>query len=81
MYYVYILKDKLGKLYTGYSSNLKSRISEHEAGMVYTTSRMCEPKLVYYEAYDDKSLAQDREKKLKKYGSSYIGLLKRLKIK
>ena len=35
MYYVYVLKIcKDGKLYTGYSSNLKKRLNEHNKGHI-----------------------------------------------
>jgi putative endonuclease len=78
MYYIYILKDIKNKLYIGYSSNLKRRIQEHNAGKVYTTKRMNEPKLIYYEAYAFEILAKTRERKLKQFGSSYKGLIKRI---
>lgn len=81
MYYVYILKDLDNKLYIGYSSDLKKRILSHEAGATYTTSRMDKPKLIYYESYSTEQLAREREVKLKQFGSSYAGLLKRLGLK
>lgn len=49
MYYTYILKDDNNKLYIGYSSNLKRRITEHLQNKVYTTKRMKNLKLLYYE--------------------------------
>lgn len=81
MYYVYILRDEENKLYIGYSSNLRQRLTDHLNRKVYTTKRMKKPKLIYYEAYNEESLAKEREKKLKNFGSSYSGLVKRLKIK
>ncbi|MCX6740674.1 MAG: GIY-YIG nuclease family protein [Candidatus Parcubacteria bacterium] len=81
MYYVYLLKDEANKLYAGYSGDLRRRLKEHLQNKVYTTKRMKNPKLFYYEAYFDDDLAKEREKKLKQYGSSYHGLLKRLGIK
>jgi putative endonuclease len=81
MYYVYLLQDKDGKLYIGYSTDLKRRIGEHTSGKVYTSSRMDQPRLVYYESYNEEVLAKEREKKLKQFGSSYVGLLKRLGIR
>ena len=80
MYYVYLLQDIKGKLYTGYSSNLKRRIREHNQKKTYTTKRMHNPKLIYYEAYLGEIEAKEREIKLKQYGSSYHGLIKRLKL-
>ncbi len=81
MFYVYILQNKNGQLYIGYSNDLKRRIAEHMANKVITTSRLQFEKLLYYEAYNNESLAKVREQKLKQFGSSYIGLLKRLDLK
>ena len=81
MFYVYILKDKDNKIYIGYSSNLRRRLSEHQRLKVYTSKRMTNPQLVYYEAYAIEELAKDRERKLKQRGSSIKGLLKRLEYK
>ena len=62
MYYVYILyslKDQ--DFYTGYSSNLKQRLSEHQNGLVDSTRHRRPLKLVYYEAYISESNARSRE--------------------
>ena len=80
MFYVYLLRDRSGKLYVGYSGDLKRRVAEHLQGKVYTSSRMHSPKLVYYEAYTTEAAAKVRERKLKQYGSAYQGLLKRFKF-
>ena len=80
MYYVYLLQDENQKRYIGYSSNLKRRLSEHKNKKVYTTKRMLNPKIIYYEGYLDEESAKTREKKLKQFGSSYHGLIKRLKL-
>ena len=79
MFYVYLLKSNRGRIYIGYTANLKRRISEHNAKKVYYTKRHEKWTLYYYEAYSDKEVAQEREKKLKQYGSAHHGLLKRLK--
>lgn len=81
MYYLYLLKDQRNKLYIGYTANLKRRISEHERSSVFTTKRMNNPKLIYYEAYIGKELAIEREKQLKRFGSAYYSLIKRLDLK
>jgi putative endonuclease len=81
MFYVYILTDDDSKIYVGYSNNLRRRIVEHKNGKTYTTLRMKNPKLVYYEAYETENKAKIRERKLKQYGSSYQGLLKRIGLK
>lgn len=81
MFYVYILKDKNNKIYIGYSANLQRRISEHLNGKVYSSSRMNNPSLVYYEAYNSEELAKNRERKLKRFSSSYYALVKRINLK
>ena len=65
MYYVYILKGENGKLYTGRTSNLKQRIKQHRQEKVWTTKRMGDIELVFYEAFKDKNDAIRREKYLK----------------
>ncbi len=79
MFYVYLLKDGVNKLYIGYTSDLKRRLKEHLSGQVYTSRRMNKPELIYYEAYRTERAARVREKKLKQFGSACHGLLKRLK--
>ncbi|PIZ61483.1 excinuclease ABC subunit C, partial [Candidatus Shapirobacteria bacterium CG_4_10_14_0_2_um_filter_40_12] len=66
MYYVYVLqslKDK--KLYTGYSSDLKRRIIEHNQGLVASTKNRRPLKLVYYQAFESGADAGKEEKYLK----------------
>ncbi|MDP3740841.1 MAG: GIY-YIG nuclease family protein [bacterium] len=56
MWYVYVLESKKNKrLYTGSTSDLKRRLSEHNSkkGGEYT-SRAGPYKLIFYEAYIDK---------------------------
>ena len=66
MFYVYLLMSKLdGKIYTGYSKDLKSRIRKHLSKGVYTTKRMHELELIFYEAFKSKKDAIRREKYLK----------------
>jgi len=83
MYYVYVLQIsgiKNKNFYIGYSSELRKRFKEHLKGLVKTTKNK-NPKLIYYEAYNDKYLALKREKGLKNSGSVYMGLIKRLGFK
>ncbi len=80
MYYVYILKSlKDENIYTGYSSDLKKRFSQHRSGEVKSTRNRRPLKLIYYEAYFDKKDAQIREKYLKSGGKAKISL--KLQIK
>ncbi|MBN1169038.1 GIY-YIG nuclease family protein [Candidatus Woesebacteria bacterium] len=82
MYYVYILanEDKT-KHYIGYTKNLKRRLKEHKNGKSLWSKRLTNPILYYYEAYPNKQLAFERERKLKQRGSSKTGLLKRIRLK
>ncbi|OGY32727.1 MAG: hypothetical protein A3A57_00660 [Candidatus Woykebacteria bacterium RIFCSPLOWO2_01_FULL_41_12] len=66
MYYVYVLRSrKNGKLYTGFSRNLKTRLDAHLGKRVYSTRRMENLELVFYEAFKVGKDAQRREKYLK----------------
>jgi putative endonuclease len=66
MFYIYILfseKDKL--LYTGFTPDLKARISKHAKGMVKATKHRRPLRLIYYEAYTSELDARKREVYLK----------------
>jgi len=66
MFYVYILKSKLdNKFYTGFTGNLKQRFKDHKNGSVESTKNRRPLELIYYEAYNEKELALNREKFLK----------------
>lgn len=71
VYYVYVLQGlKDGKIYTGYTSNLKLRYKEHINGLVRSTRRRLPVKLVYYESYASEVDARRREKYLKSGGKA-----------
>lgn len=73
-YYVYILKSDMDEnLYTGYTSDLKKRLSQHSNGEV-TSKKFRRPlNLIYFEACLNKYDAIHREKYLKTaYGKRYI---------
>jgi putative endonuclease len=74
MFYTYVLKSKKdGKLYIGFSSNLKRRLEEHQKGLVEITKNRRPFELVYYEACCKKEKAVEREKALKMgFGRSYL---------
>jgi putative endonuclease len=81
MYYVYLLKsEKDHGYYIGYTSDLRLRYGQHQRGKVESTKHRRPLQLIYYESYLTKELAQKREEKLKKFGSAYKGLLKRLNL-
>ncbi len=66
MFYVYILhSEKNGQLYTGFTNDLKARLSKHQNGFVRTTKHRRPLNLIYYEAYLFESDAKRREKYLK----------------
>ena len=79
MYYVYLLQslENQEKTYIGYTSDLKRRLKEHNTNHKGYTGKD-NWKLVYYEAFLDKSDAKDREKKLKQDGRARYQLLKRV---
>ena len=66
MYYVYILRSlKTGKLYKGYTENLKDRLSKHNSGGVSSTKSSTPWEIIYYEAFVHKTDALREEKFLK----------------
>ena len=77
-YYIYVLQSKKDdKLYIGFTSDLRSRLEEHNKGNVGSTQYRRPLELIYYEAYKNRDIAQKRERQLKK-GKSHMGLKKRL---
>ncbi len=83
MYYVYLLKSlESGKCYVGLTSDLKRRLKEHLDNKVWTTSRMGEIKLVFYEAFLSDDDARRRERYLKTTkGRSTLRLMLRESLK
>ena len=65
MYYVYILRLNNSQFYTGFTSDLKRRISEHKSGRCSFTSQRLPVELIYYEAYKLENDARTRESYLK----------------
>ena len=79
MFYVYIIKSKkTGKIYIGYTSNLKIRLKEHNTNRVFSTKHKGPWELIYYEAYKSEADAKEREKQLKYYGKALGQLKKRI---
>jgi len=54
IWYIYLC-DRAGQLYTGITTNLKHRMKQHHA------------KLLYYEAFEDKHIAAQREREIKSW--------------
>jgi len=67
VFYCYILQLCNTTFYTGFSSDLKSRIKEHENGNVSKTKNLRPLKLIYYCAFNSKKKALEFEKYLKTY--------------
>jgi len=65
-YYVYIMTNKSGTLYTGVTNNLERRVFEHKNRLVDGfTKKYNITKLVYFEETSDISAAIYREKQIK----------------
>jgi len=81
MHYVYILKLNNDKLYTGRTSDLKRRITEHKANKV-KSSKYRQPQLIFYEAFSHKDDSIRREKYLKSSkGKSTLKMMLRASLK
>lgn len=73
-YYIYIMTNKSGTLYTGVTDDLERRVHEHKKRLTEGfTKRYNITKLVYYEVTNDVHAAIKREKQVK-------GWLRRKKI-
>ena len=74
MYYTYVLKStKDGKMYTGFTKDLKLRFEQHEKGLVQSTKHRRPLELIYYEACLSEDDALHRERYLKThYGKMYL---------
>ena len=74
MYYTYILLSvKTGEWYTGYTTDLRKRFSEHQNGVSSWTKGRKPFKLIYYEACLNKADARSRELYLKSgMGKRYV---------
>ena len=65
-YYVYIMTNKSGTLYTGLTENLKKRIDQHKNKLVEGFIKKYNiNKLLYFETFHDVYSAIDREKTIK----------------
>ena len=68
MYYIYILECADNTFYTGITTDLERRVSEHNSSSLwakYTKSRR-PVKLLYFEEYENRSWASKREIEIKK---------------
>lgn len=66
MFYVYLLKsENFDEIYTGFTKDLRIRITEHNSGKSKHTKKFKPWKLVAYTAFDDEQSARQFEKYLK----------------
>ncbi len=65
-------------MYTGYTNNLKRRLSEHNNGLNKSTKFRAPLKLVYYEAYLSQTDAKKREDRLKRSAGAQTALKRRI---
>ena len=79
MFFVYVLKsEKDESTYTGFTSNLENRLIQHNAGKTKSLKSKLPMRIVYFEAYETKELAIQREQELKKNRSVKEQLFKRI---
>ncbi|OGI76035.1 excinuclease ABC subunit C [Candidatus Nomurabacteria bacterium RIFCSPHIGHO2_02_FULL_36_29] len=73
-YYTYILKSKKdGKIYTGYTKDLRKRLNQHNKGLSLYTKGRGPFELIYYEACLLEDKARSRELFLKSgMGKRYL---------
>jgi len=73
-YYTYVLQSKKdGKLYTGFTTDLRKRFNQHNTGMNISTKGRGPFKLIYYEACLNLEDAGQREMHLKSgRGKQYL---------
>jgi len=64
-FYVYVLKNKDGRLYIGFTKDLVKRVKEHNRGLVFSTKPYRPWQLIYYEASINEDDAKRRESYLK----------------
>jgi len=62
MHFVYVLMDGgSGRLYVGQTNDISIRLNQHRSGQTWTTARMNDVRLIFYEAFRAKGDALRRE--------------------
>jgi predicted GIY-YIG superfamily endonuclease len=79
MFYVYLLQSisHPDQRYVGFSTELKDRLAEHNAGSSSHTSKFCPWRLVTYIAFSERGKAAEFERYLKS-GSGHAFAQRRL---
>lgn len=63
MFYTYVLRSKVdSRFYKGHTSDLENRLKEHNSGKTKSTKGYVPWKLVYFETFDTKEEAMNRDK-------------------
>ena len=78
-YFVYILKsDKELRHYIGFTKNIDNRLDCHNRGSVKSTKYRRPLKLVYFEEFENRNSAVERENEIKSFkgGQAFKELLK-----
>lgn len=79
MFYMYVLvSEKDGKLYKGFTDDLRRRFSQHNAGENRSTKMRTPFRLAYYEAYSSKKDAMRRELQMKHNARAWAQLKRRI---
>ena len=66
MIFVYIIKCKDNSYYTGITSNIEKRITEHNSGLTLSIQPSKRPvELMYYEKHINREEAAKREREIK----------------
>lgn len=66
MFYVYVLKSRIdGRFYKGMTQTLEIRLGQHNAGKVKSTKGYIPWELIYFEEFDSRIEAREREKYFK----------------
>jgi putative endonuclease len=67
MFYVYIIYSlKLDRFYVGYTSDIPTRLEQHNTGISTFTANTSDWLLKYSETFDSRELAMKREKEIKR---------------
>ncbi|MEA2031314.1 MAG: GIY-YIG nuclease family protein [candidate division Zixibacteria bacterium] len=75
MFIVYVIISEEGYRYTGFTSDIKKRIDQHNSGISRWTKRGTNWQLVYSEQFSNKTEALQRERWLKSgHGREFLNL-------
>ena len=74
MYYVYVIRSvNFNRTYIGFTSNIENRLQQHNSGKTKSTKPFKPWTLVFFEEFESKDDAINREKYLKSgVGREYV---------